>query len=74
MLENILLWRLRIRQGSAAAEVDLPVLYAELHGAGDDGRDDLAPEHRSWWDLHIMTELEVGREDHGWIRSSAQYD
>ena len=35
-----------------------PSLYSELHSASDDRRDELTPEHRTMWDLHIMTEFE----------------
>ena len=39
-----------------------PRLNAELHGAGDNCGDDLCPEHRPRRDLHVVAELEVGRE------------
>ncbi len=39
-----------------------PRLDAELRGAGDDGGDDLAPEHRLGRDLHVVAELEIGGE------------
>ena len=42
-----------------------PRLHAKLHSAGDDGRNDLAPEHRARGDLHVVAELEILRELQG---------
>ena len=42
-----------------------PCLHAELYGTGDDGADDLGPEHGSRRDLHVVTELEVWSEIQG---------
>lgn len=39
-----------------------PRLHTELHGTGNDGRDDLSPEHGTWRHLHVVAKLEVRRE------------
>ena len=30
----------------------------ELHSVSNDRRDDLTPEHRTMWDLHVIAEFE----------------
>lgn len=39
-----------------------PGLHTELHSASNDSGDNLAEEHRTMCDLHVMAELEVARE------------
>lgn len=39
-----------------------PRLHTELHGTGNNGRDDLSPEHGTRRHLHVVAKLEVGRE------------
>ena len=49
--------------GTDALDVgEQPSLDTELDGTADDGRNDLAPEHGARRNLHVVTELEVGRE------------
>ena len=36
-----------------------PCLDTELDGTGDDGGDNLAPEHRARRDFHVVAELKV---------------
>jgi hypothetical protein len=37
-------------------------LHTKLNGAGDDGGDDLSPEHGSRRNLHVMTKFKVRGE------------
>ena len=54
------IWLIR---GAHALNVrEHPCLNTELDSAGDDSSDDLRPEHGARWDLHVVTELEVGSE------------
>ena len=54
------IWLIR---GAHALNVrEHPCLNTELDSAGDDGGDDLRPEHGAWRNLHVMAELEVGGE------------
>ena len=39
-----------------------PCLHAKLHGASNNGGDNLTQEHRAMWDLHVVGKLEVSRE------------
>ena len=51
-----------MRHADVVNVAEHPRLDAELDSAGDSGGDDLAPEHGSRRDLHVVAELEVGRE------------
>ena len=52
---------IRLIRGAHALNVrEHPCLNTELDSAGDDGCDDLRPEHGAWRNLHVMAELEVG--------------
>jgi hypothetical protein len=42
-----------------------PGLDADPGGPGDDGADDLCPEHGPWGYFHVVAELEVGGELQG---------
>ena len=37
-------------------------MHAELHGASNDGGDNLTEEHRAMWDLHVVGKLQVAHE------------
>jgi len=56
--ESILL----VRTANSVNVREHPFLDAELGGTSNDGSKDLRPEHGAWWDLHVMTKLEVGGE------------
>ena len=54
---------IRLIRGAHALNVrEHPCLNTELNSAGDDGGDDLRPEHGAWRNLHVMAELKVGGE------------
>jgi hypothetical protein len=48
-----------IRRAKVLDVGEHPCLYAELYSAGNDSCNDLTPEHRTMWDLHVMPKLEV---------------
>ncbi len=57
-------------EGNALDVGEHPRLDAELHGAGDDGRDDLAPEHGARGGSYVVAELEVGGDRESWANIS----
>ena len=42
----------------------LPCLDAELYSPSNKNGRYLAEKHDPWWDLHVMSQLEVPREHH----------
>jgi len=51
-----------IRRAEALNIGEHPRLHAELHGASNDGSDDLTEEHRAMRDLHVVGQLEITRK------------
>ena len=47
-----------------------PVLYGGYNDGANCSRNDLNGKHSAWWDLHVMTKLQVTRKSNGLVCAS----